>query len=126
MLDGIPHQISENLHRALVVLIDNGVQKLWVDALCIDQNNIDEKAAQVRRMATIFQEADNVITWLGPATSGSDQILNFLKTVDVSSLGDRFWARSFLRPYYCDGMTGAPRFSPEFLDFLDCEYWSRL
>ena len=77
-------------------------------------------------MATIFQEADNVITWLGPATSGSDQILNFLKTVDVSSLGDRFWARSFLRPYYCDGMTGAPRFSPEFLDSLDCEYWSRL
>ena len=25
LLDGIPHQITENLHRALVVLIDNGV-----------------------------------------------------------------------------------------------------
>ena len=38
---------------------------LWIDALCIDQNNNDEKSAQVQKMASIFAGASDTLTWLG-------------------------------------------------------------
>ncbi|KIW94115.1 uncharacterized protein Z519_05431 [Cladophialophora bantiana CBS 173.52] len=35
LLGGCPHSITKNLHQALCVLLNCGVQNLWVDALCI-------------------------------------------------------------------------------------------
>ncbi|KFG83503.1 hypothetical protein MANI_030392 [Metarhizium anisopliae] len=37
----------------------------WVDAICIDQNNIEERNAQVPRMKDIYETAAKVIVWLG-------------------------------------------------------------
>ena len=39
---------------------------LWIDLICIDQGNIDEKAIQVERMKDIFGEAQTIIASLGP------------------------------------------------------------
>ncbi|KAH8800490.1 heterokaryon incompatibility protein-domain-containing protein [Xylogone sp. PMI_703] len=38
----------------------------WIDALCINQNDMDEKARQIRRMGDIYNKAREVIVWLGP------------------------------------------------------------
>lgn len=38
---------------------------LWVDAVCIDQENKDEVNDQVAMMADIYRKAKNVIMWLG-------------------------------------------------------------
>jgi Heterokaryon incompatibility protein (HET) len=38
---------------------------LWVDAICIDQKNLSEQAAQVRLMDRIFHQAQKVVSWLG-------------------------------------------------------------
>ena len=38
---------------------------LWIDALCIDQNNIEEKSAQVRMMGRIFELCQTMLTWTG-------------------------------------------------------------
>ena len=38
---------------------------LWCDALCINQDDADEKASQVRNMFIIFKSATRVIGWLG-------------------------------------------------------------
>ena len=38
---------------------------LWVDALCINQRDIDEKSKQVPRMTEIFSSAYTVLIWLG-------------------------------------------------------------
>lgn len=39
--------------------------KLWVDALCINQNDEAEKSAQVAMMGEIFSKAQSVLIWLG-------------------------------------------------------------
>ena len=39
---------------------------LWLDLVCIDQSNKDEKDRQVKRMKDIFAEAQTVIASLGP------------------------------------------------------------
>lgn len=58
--------IRPNLHAALVQLRDPIHEVfLWVDALCIDQENIVEKTQQVSRMHEIYSEAANICIWLG-------------------------------------------------------------
>lgn len=50
---------------------------LWVDQICIDQTNTQERNAQVRIMEHIYRNAGQVLAWLG-MTQGN--LLNFLKT----------------------------------------------
>lgn len=38
----------------------------WIDAICINQDDDDERSHQVNLMARIFSEAKCVIAWLGP------------------------------------------------------------
>ena len=38
---------------------------LWIDALCIDQSNLRERAEQVQIMSAIFRRAKLVVSWLG-------------------------------------------------------------
>lgn len=47
-------------------------QWLWVDAICIDQENSDEKAIQVALIGEIFANADAVVVWLGQDTTDLD------------------------------------------------------
>ena len=39
---------------------------LWIDAICIDQNNIAERNHQVNLMAEIYSSAKCVLLWMGP------------------------------------------------------------
>jgi hypothetical protein len=39
---------------------------IWADALCINQNDLEEKSKQVPRMKEIYQLARRVVAWLGP------------------------------------------------------------
>ncbi|CAI6339658.1 unnamed protein product [Periconia digitata] len=41
----------------------------WIDSLCMDQENIPERNAQVARMASIFEAAESAIVWLGKEDS---------------------------------------------------------
>ena len=51
----------------------------WVDALCIDQNNIPERNAQVSRMKDIYERARTVVVWLGPADTDSDLAMDVIE-----------------------------------------------
>lgn len=65
--------VTNNLFQAL-----NGLRyrhqkrTLWVDALCINQNNALEKGEQVRKMGRIYEEAPRVIIWLGQSIAPSN------------------------------------------------------
>lgn len=41
---------------------------LWVDAICINPSDLQEKSQQVQIMRLIYQKAFAVIAWLGPGT----------------------------------------------------------
>ncbi|EHK47062.1 hypothetical protein TRIATDRAFT_45771 [Trichoderma atroviride IMI 206040] len=43
-----------------------GVRMVWVDALCINQNNTKERGDQVAKMRQIYEECARVIVYLGP------------------------------------------------------------
>ncbi|QDS77734.1 hypothetical protein FKW77_004484 [Venturia effusa] len=48
---------------------------LWIDALCINQDDEDERSQQVNRMAQIYQSADLVLMWLGKDSEDSAMAL---------------------------------------------------
>jgi hypothetical protein len=39
---------------------------LWIDALCINQDDVNERTQQVRMMGDVYSSAEQVIIWLGP------------------------------------------------------------
>lgn len=59
--------VSSNLHSALYqfVELDDGPRTVWVDAVCINQNDIKEKTAQVSMMGEIYKSVGSTIVWLG-------------------------------------------------------------
>jgi hypothetical protein len=58
--------VTKNLASALRQLRDpTGVHKVWADALCINQTDAIEKSCQVAQMGKIYQNATEVIVWLG-------------------------------------------------------------
>lgn len=65
-------QVHHNLHSALPHLarrMGRGVSLLpiWVDAVCINQADNEEKVRQIRLMNTLYGRAETVWVWLGCA-----------------------------------------------------------
>ncbi|KAH8707134.1 heterokaryon incompatibility protein-domain-containing protein, partial [Phaeosphaeriaceae sp. PMI808] len=52
---------------------------LWVDAVCINQSNDEERNHQVEMMAEIYSKADCVRIWLGNPTESSTLAIRFIK-----------------------------------------------
>jgi hypothetical protein len=68
-LDGKDFKIRTNLHRALHHLRDRvRPLVLWIDAICINQEGIEENNQQVQGMATIYTQASLVRVWLGQSS----------------------------------------------------------
>ncbi|KAK4109235.1 HET-domain-containing protein [Canariomyces notabilis] len=53
--------------------------KIWIDSLCINQQDEAEKQDQVQMMASIYRCAGNVMVWLGPADIESGCSITFLE-----------------------------------------------
>lgn len=70
-INGHRFSITENLHSAIVHLRQGYSEGayVWIDALCIDQSNLEEKALQIPNMYSIFKKARRVVAWLGDATA---------------------------------------------------------
>ncbi|KAL7919585.1 heterokaryon incompatibility domain-containing protein [Trichoderma austrokoningii] len=62
--------ITENLHDALLRLRDCSLPRIiWADAICINQDDDEERGRQVEMMAEIYARASRVVVWLEEATN---------------------------------------------------------
>jgi hypothetical protein len=59
--------VTRNLFDALIALRKQKLRScIWIDALCINQDDTNERNAQVSVMDQIYQSASQVLVWLGP------------------------------------------------------------
>ena len=82
ILNGVSVTVTENLEAALRFLYPDGDPDdpfLWVDALCINQNDVAERGREVKRMREIYQNAFSVFSWLGPAAEENDKAIDMLR-----------------------------------------------
>ncbi|KAI3575599.1 heterokaryon incompatibility protein-domain-containing protein [Fusarium oxysporum f. sp. albedinis] len=60
---------------------------LWIDALAIDQSNVDERNYQVSLMSRIYSQAASVVVYLGESGDNSDLAIAFIMECDDPSQG---------------------------------------
>jgi len=79
--DGQCLEVTGNLHASLVQLRQPDSSRfLWADAICIDQENLQERGQQVSVMRQIYKNATNVVVWLGQDENGQAvEAVQFIK-----------------------------------------------
>jgi hypothetical protein len=119
-LNGQIFHITQNLDEALRGIRDKiNMSVFWIDAICIDQENLQERNRQIPRMHQIYEMADAVLVWLGNADGVAELAMEFIDELGrpewTAFEGDtevklkwsprlaRCWAalyRLLLRPYF--------------------------
>lgn len=80
--DGGVLRVTPSLYEALGEIIKFSPHKaLWIDQICINQDNLEEKAEQVSKMNMIYDKAETVLAWLGPAIASTPLAFDFVKKV---------------------------------------------
>ena len=74
VLNGRKTEVPRNLVEALLQFRDvQHARDLWVDALSINQNDHQEREAQIAMMGDIYRNATRTVVWLGPVTPPTDR-----------------------------------------------------
>lgn len=82
ILDGAVFLVTRNLRTALRHLCKELSGSLvWIDAICINQFDDEEKSWQVEMMSAIYATAERVLVWLGPAAGRSDYLMDKLEAL---------------------------------------------
>lgn len=77
LLNGRPMGVRRNLHEFLDMVVQRlsidpswlGAGAIWIDALCINQNDDVEKSTHVQHMGSIYEHAEEVLIWLGNSSA---------------------------------------------------------
>ena len=78
-------RITKNLYDALHSLRHADRERiLWVDAICINQQDLPERAQQVCMMRQIFAAAHEINIWLGLSNESSDRFFTWLYNFEAS------------------------------------------
>jgi hypothetical protein len=79
LVNGHEIHVTANLHQALYQMRrqDESVL-LWADAICINQQDVQERNYQVSHMTKIYSAAQEVVSWLGEGTEASDRAMELI------------------------------------------------
>jgi WD repeat-containing protein 55 len=87
--NGNPFKATLNLDLALRYLRRTDVSvMLWVDQICINQGDLNEKTQQVLLMGKIYGRAWNTLVWLGEEADNSSDAIDTILTINASLLSN--------------------------------------
>jgi hypothetical protein len=141
ILDGKIFEVTVNLFSALSHLqLEDRPRVLWIDAICIDQDSIQERNHQVASMGGIYGNCQKVVIWLGDEDNETESAVDFIKST-VDEIEQRVTLRSHYRDLasliqlYSTGIEGhvlEELFRPELLpgwtlfhNILQRTWWTR-
>ncbi|RMJ09775.1 hypothetical protein CDV36_010606 [Fusarium kuroshium] len=81
-LNGQSFPVGPSLHSALKQLRENGFRDwIWIDSICIQQTDLEEKGWHVQEMRTVYSRAECVYMWLGSGSDATDKTLKFMTEI---------------------------------------------
>ncbi|KAI0846183.1 HET-domain-containing protein [Daldinia vernicosa] len=98
--------ITRNCDSALRLLLSKGHSNLWVDSICINQEDPYERSHQVAIMRDIYSKASQVLVYMGPTADDSDDAMDALNMLsqavepDLSTSQKLGLERLFKRRYF--------------------------
>jgi hypothetical protein len=112
LLNGCTFRVRDNLFEFLDIARRLfPMEFLWVDAICIDQNNVAERGHQVERMGRVYECALGVLIWLGIFSSLEHIARYLIQRQSVSGLAysirkeledvvqNTYWTRAWVSVY---------------------------
>jgi hypothetical protein len=97
----VSHKVTPNLYAALRQLRHaTKLKTLWIDAICINQRDNQEKTSQVKLMGEIYTRAEKTLVWLGQENYTSSQGLKaipFLSLIMLHALNPQHETREQAR-----------------------------
>jgi len=97
-VDGCTFYVGENLYAALRHLRHSkNTRVMWIDAICINQADMEERKSQVNMMRRIYQQASTVVIWLGsPLDSYLDLGTRYVSRIAQAEKAEvnRIWQES--------------------------------
>ena len=86
-LDGHVFNVTTNLESALRHLRwEDTIRTFWIDAICINQLDVQERGHQVKFMGEFYRAAERTTVWLGP--EGKYTALAFEYILEREALGE--------------------------------------
>lgn len=87
VLNGLVMAVTRNLESALRHLRDSPISEaqglpVWVDTICINQDDLKERNEQVRIMRDVYRKAHRVISYLGDGDVDTDWVLEKFRQDD--------------------------------------------
>jgi hypothetical protein len=92
IVNQLPVTVTKSLAKGLQALrhytishtqiLDQPPLPIWVDAVCINQQDLLERSQQVRMMGDIYSSARNVVIWLGKGTAYTGYALDMMNTTN--------------------------------------------
>lgn len=74
--------VTRNLAEALPFLRhENRSRVLWIDAICVNQQDLNERSSQVKRMADIYSKATKVVVWVGLESDDSPIAMDCMREI---------------------------------------------
>lgn len=58
--------------------------RIWIDAVCINQSHLEERSTQVKMMHLIYKKADAVLIWLGPQDEVTRQAVRAMLNLSIN------------------------------------------
>lgn len=84
ILNGFAVKICSNLFEALCqIWTRDPLLAIWADAICINQDDLEEKADQVQIMSSIYAHGQAVMVWLGEAEASTGQAWELLASSNI-------------------------------------------
>ena len=123
-LNGIQIPIGENAHSALRHVRDPSREtSIWLDAICINQQDIAERSHQVTLMRDLYSQAQTVYLWLGegPQDSGNVFETAIFQTLRTAARGVRLSGRQ-----YFASLRDKTTYQHAFENILTNSFWQRL
>jgi Heterokaryon incompatibility protein (HET) len=84
LVNDSPFEVTPNLLKALSGLrSESNVRLVWIDAICINQEDLEERSQQVQLMKQIYENATRTVVFLGEASELSSPTINFIRSLKM-------------------------------------------
>jgi hypothetical protein len=119
-LNGCQFVVRENLWNALRRFQSDNVELvIWIDAICINQTSDIERNHQVANMKMVYEQATEVVVWLGLTYKGSDLAIQLAQELYQHRESTKWITERFSKPDMKQKLESLA-------DLFVREYWQRI
>lgn len=133
IVDSEPFDVTVNLEACLRAIRKRWRRcVLWIDAICINQTDVQEKNVQVPQMGRLYSIAPVVLVWLGPSNTNIKLFVSWMRahTAKSYNTASAYWLMLGARAALSGSAKrqrdlAVVRAREGYLDFLALPYWGR-